>query len=890
MAQDRIDPSAIQWNSAGSSGAAQRDVKKDEASVESSKAGAQSSRISAAKGAAELPYVSTKAKAEAEKAVAEAEKAKRDAEAAKRGRFLEGDDKKELEALIGALDITRPVTAGFKPDYAGTFFDFPTQLENYLQSRAPSWMPIGTRGQADWWKQAKKFDVIERNKYFGASLAPNEKQSWEETTISPGMSPETIKKNLAAREKILTNAINRKTDFLRVSGYRPEQIDAILGGYKDEFVPGKVRREAPPTSDRVAGESVQGARLPPEAEDELIAYVRSPQYTPEGYGQLLAQKALEGGLITPEQVPDYTARAAEAIRPLYEGMSPEQRATTTPGYIDYSQVDEQAMQNAGLGEVMMQALRNVPESAVQFAEGVLAPGTDLVRSAVTGERQGLYKVLPDIAGELVTPGENPTTDAMLASLKERYTNPKRTIATDPVGSLADLSLGLGGASKVSRIAGRTGPADQLAAAARAVDPIRLGTSLPDDLRRLGAKYPRVGAAGSAVIAAPGALTRHTLGLSTGVPGGEGYRRALQAGFEHGAAGAPTPRSENFIQTLRGLTDDADVVRQAEDAVKLLQKDASDAYRSGYVDVQNDATVLDFGDIDKALTDLSGRAFYKGQVRDPAAAKVFTEVRDLVEEWKGLDPAQFHTPEGMDTLKQRIGGIGEKLNADNDRRAASIAKGLYGEVKNTISRQVPSYATTMKGYEEAQGLLSQIKGSLSLKDRAGVDTKLRKLQSVLRNNASTDYGYRTQLAELLDARSGKPILDTLAAQSVRAWEPRSLARVPASGMAASGIGGLLTQNIADFPISYLDPSMLAALPLMSPRLMAETSYGLGRAAGTAKRGMSAAYNSRAGQKVRDLYDKYPEAFLAAGQTGALSDETEDRLDKLRQIALPVLSGK
>lgn len=886
MAQDRIDPNAVQWNSTGSGGAAQRDVKKDEASVESSKAGAQSSRISAAKGAAELPYVATKAKADAEKAVAEAEEAKRNAENAKKGKFLEGDAKKETEALIETLDIIRPVKKGFKPDYAGTIFDWPTQLESYVQSR---WEGFGTKGQASWWKRQKTLDMVERNKYFGASLTGGEKTAWDATTITPGMDPKIIEQNLAAREKIITDALARKTNFLRASGYRPEQIDAILGGYKDEFAPSKVRREAPPTSDRVAGEPVQGPRLDPAAEEELIAYVRSPEYTPEGYGQLLAQKALEGGLITPEQVPDYTARAAEAVRPLYEGMTLEERATA-PGYVDYSKVDEQAMQNAGLGEVMMQALRNVPESAVQFAEGVLAPGTDLVRSAVTGERQGLYKVLPDIAGELVTPGENPTTDAMLASLKERYTNPKRTLATDPVGSLADLSLGLGGASKVSRIAGRTGAADRLSTAARAVDPIRLGTSLPGDLQKLGAKYPRAGAAGNMVASAPGALLRHTLGLSTGVPGGEGYRRALAAGFERGAAGAPTPRSENFIQTLRGLNDDADVVQQAEEAVRLLQKDASDAYRAGIVDVQNDATVLDFGDIDKALTDLSGRAFYKGQVRDPAAAKVFTEVRDLVEEWKGLDPAQFHTPEGMDALKQRIGGIGEKLNADNDRRAASIAKGLYGEVKNTISKQVPTYAATMKGYEQAQDLLNQIKGSFSLKDRAGVDTKMRKLQSVLRNNASTDYGYRGQLAELLDARSGKPLLDTLAAQSVRAWQPRGLAGIPASAAAVGGVGGVIAQNIPGGSMMGLDPSLLALLPATSPRAVAETSYGLGRAAGTAKRGMSAAYNSRAGQKVRDLYDKYPEAFLAAGQTGALSDETEDRLDTLRQIALPVLSGK
>ena len=89
---------------------------------------------------------------------------------------------------------------------------------------------------------------------------------------------------------------------------------------------------------------------------------------------------------------------------------------------------------------------------------------------------------------------------------------------------------------------------------------------------------------------------------------------------------------------------------------------------------------------------------------------------------------------------------------------------------------------MKGYEEASDLTKEIEKTLSLpKDaRTGptIDTSLRKLQSVLRNNVSTNYGNRTELAKYL-VNSGAPhLMEALAGQAANAWVPRGLAQLGA----------------------------------------------------------------------------------------------------------------
>jgi hypothetical protein len=381
------------------------------------------------------------------------------------------------------------------------------------------------------------------------------------------------------------------------------------------------------------------------------------------------------------------------------------------------------------------------------------------------------------------------------------------------------------------------------------------------------------------------------------------------GYTSGRTGERSGRELNFLAQMRGGADLDAVVGQAEALLREQQDAASQAYKSGMVDVSKDATQLSFDGIDATLSKLRDRAYFGDQIRNPTAAKVYEQVKAKVDEWRGLDPAQYHTPEGMDALKQNLGGITDSLAASGDRAALSIATGVYDEVRNNIAKQVPSYAKVMKNYENAANNIRDIRRTFSLTPGANVDTKLRKLQSLMRNNVNTSYGYRQKLAESMGAPEGAPkgapeqikvtakpktreellaeyipatgdeLMDALAAQNLNSWEPRGLQRLTSGAAATSGLAGIGLNMIPmamDVP-SYLSPANLAAIPLSMPRAVGEAAYYGGRAAGTAGR-LADPVTSRFGKTIDWLADKQKEyrdplvySGFAAQNIGAMQEE-------------------
>ena len=110
---------------------------------------------------------------------------------------------------------------------------------------------------------------------------------------------------------------------------------------------------------------------------------------------------------------------------------------------------------------------------------------------------------------------------------------------------------------------------------------------------------------------------------------------------------------------------------------------------------------------------------------------------------------------------------------------------------------------MKDYSQGMDTISEIKRSLSLGEKASVDTGMRKLQSLMRNNVSTNYGNRLDLARALEAQGGQEIMPALAGQSLSSVAPRGLAGL---GPVATTVGSLSSGNLAP----------LALLPLESHR--------------------------------------------------------------------------
>jgi hypothetical protein len=311
----------------------------------------------------------------------------------------------------------------------------------------------------------------------------------------------------------------------------------------------------------------------------------------------------------------------------------------------------------------------------------------------------------------------------------------------------------------------------------------------------------------------GWLGKEILGLSTGA-GPQAIEEAAKAGVTG---------NQQFLQNLRGKVPVQNVLEAAQSGLQTLKTQRKNAYQEGIQSTNKNQVFLDFKPIEKTFGDTLKGLTVEG-VGGVSASRVgqktlneVGEIKNVLNEWKSKP--ELHTAEGLDALKRRIDDL---YSNDMSNEAKSILSQTRNQVKQTIVKQDPNYAKTMRDYEQSLGLERQLEQALGLGDKTAVDTAVRKLQSLTRNNANTSYEYRKQLADILKKESGVDLMPTLAGQALNTYVPRGLHRIIPSFTAGSGITGAMTIGA-----SGLAP--LATLPLQSPRLMGEATYAAGKAA-------------------------------------------------------------
>lgn len=364
-------------------------------------------------------------------------------------------------------------------------------------------------------------------------------------------------------------------------------------------------------------------------------------------------------------------------------------------------------------------------------------------------------------------------------------------ATQPAAQLTAAATGAGSAELARQ--SDIGPMGQLAAGiAGGLAPSTMAKGLP--------------ALGGKIADIIGGLGTHT--------GGESLRQAARAGQQGGQV------AESFQGALRGKTQMTDVLDDVRANLAEMGRQKAEAYRQGMAAVSGDKTILKFEGVDDALQKAFDMATFKGQIKNRRAANALQDVNKAVAEWKNLDPAQYHTPEGLDALKQQIGGMLESIPFE-EKTARNAVGNVYNAIKSEISKQAPTYAKTMKGYSDATETIREVERALSAGKQASADTAMRKLQSLMRNNVSTNYGNRLELARAMEQQGGREIMPALAGQSLSTVTPRGLGGAVAGGL---GLGGYAVGGPA------LAVPMLAA---QSPRLMGEAAYYTGKLSNLAR---------------------------------------------------------
>lgn len=464
-------------------------------------------------------------------------------------------------------------------------------------------------------------------------------------------------------------------------------------------------------------------------------------------------------------------------------------------------------------DVPGEAVENIPESGKRLAGHLYEAVTSPVQTvdAITKIGAGaLQLVLPESLVNAI--GKDEQSIEMARKVGEFFVNRygdeesiKKTLAEDPVGAAADIAsvLTLGGgaiakAGTVSTVSGVSKIGQGLEAVGKFVDPVVNTAKALGYIPKLAVKAPAA-----------------ALGVTTGV-GTDVIVEAFKASAEGGA------RGKAFRDAMRGEVNLAEIVDDANAALAGMQEKAANAYKQNMELIKADSSVLSFDDIYSALDKAKEQfAMFGGQVKVQEAVTALDQIRKKVDDWAKGDPAVFATPYGLDQLKQSIWNVVETYSPGKtaaNKTAQMAAQSVYDAVKNTISKQAPSYAEIMKDYSKAQDDINVIRQELSLKPGAMPDTSLRKLMSVLRDNVNTNYSQRRQRVDVLEAE-GANIVPKIAGSQLSTLAPRGSARF--TGGAGTGLAYAGTMN----PFVALGTAATA-----SPRVAGEAASIAGQAAG------------------------------------------------------------
>lgn len=450
-----------------------------------------------------------------------------------------------------------------------------------------------------------------------------------------------------------------------------------------------------------------------------------------------------------------------------------------------------------------EALSNVPGSAWEYgkdiAQAVAHPfqtGANLAKTIGGGvQMAGQAAGLPGIDTSLV-----PGAQAVAEHYKKKYGSVegfKEALATDPVGTAGDLSMlftGPGGAAaRLPGVAGKIG--NVVAKTGSLIDPLTPVVK--------GAELTARGAVGVA-------------GGMTGT-GGRPATLALETGLEGGSV-AP-----KFREELRGTAAAGDVVNEAMGAVGNLRDAMTAKYQQDIAKVGKDKTILSWNDIDTTIDEMNKVGRFGSTDRDlyKSTKSVRNKITKVLDEWKDLRASEHWTPAGFDAMKKEIGDI--VYNKTEPRTPARrVGEMVYNSIKNSIVKQVPEYKGYMEAYEKSLKLEKEMQRTLSLNPDAPLDTSLRKLQSLMRNNVTTAYGRRAELGKVLEQSGAPDLMPRLAGSALSSWAPRGLAAKTVAGgsIPAALITALSTGGLA--PLAGL-----AALPFTSPRIVGELAHGAGR---------------------------------------------------------------
>jgi hypothetical protein len=439
--------------------------------------------------------------------------------------------------------------------------------------------------------------------------------------------------------------------------------------------------------------------------------------------------------------------------------------------------------NISLSDIPLQALGSAPADALEVAKGIVHPFIHPIDTAKTVGKIGLglgEKISRKMLSSEVEEGPHEQfPDAIAAMFKEEYggwENIKRSLATHPVRTLADLSaLATGGETILGRLPGMLGKAGEVAGTVgRAVDPIanvgRAVSLAGKGVAATGVPQTVAGIVRGRFDPEGEAATRLESSIERSQPSG---RRLTEAQFNVGKAtdepvmlgdlgSAPT---KALMRSAANTSEEArDLIEEAVGRRFLTQSERASKTVRGMVPGGADAFEADKalkakydaerGKAYKSAYDAGDRPIWSPTLeRLTAAPSVTGALRQAVGKWKdwqvldgygAANPPVKITPDGRllfggkglntypnlqlwDYASRVLAGKAAKARRDGDTELAARYGGLEKALKTELDRMVPEF-------REARGIASTYFGGENVLEAGeaslNFNRDIRELQQVM----------------------------------------------------------------------------------------------------------------------------------------------------------------
>lgn len=303
-----------------------------------------------------------------------------------------------------------------------------------------------------------------------------------------------------------------------------------------------------------------------------------------------------------------------------------------------------------------------------------------------------------------------------------------------------------------------------------------------------------GLLGTLLIGVPAGLSKAG-GISSGA-GAETTTLARRAG----EAGGSAAKAFKAGRRASGL----EIADELDDTYRAIDRQSKQVFGAGKnaIDtkaINKDTLKQSFKDWKKTNFTPYGRK----NLATPEEQKVFNQANKLLKKFVNRK-GDMILGEGH-ALKNAIGNI----SAERGSAAERVRTELYNIVKNNLNESVPEYAQLMKPYAEAKDTLLAVKQATGSAGRDMTSVQKSNITKRLVNSLKNP-----TVRGAIEKVAGPDFSSKLAGFATKSWVPEtSISRLGAASALAGGLAGA--------------PQVLTALPFLSPKLMGNMAYSIGR---------------------------------------------------------------